>query len=208
MRITIINGSMTPKHYGNPIAEWIAEEVSAVNADDVETDVVHLCDLNLPFYDEPELPRLKNYEHEHSWRWSERVDAADAFIFVSPEYNHSYSAVLKNALDYLYLEWNHKPAAIVSYGSGVSAGREGAQHLRSVLATLKMLPIQEGVSIPFVDQFTFTDRHGPNGVFMPDEPMVEAAQAMIRELIRLRDFLSVFREASHSQRQMAEMSQL
>src|SRR4051812_24681437 len=103
LRLMIIVGSVRPGRVALPVAEWVR---SAVAADErFEIDWVDLKELALPFMDEPSHPAKRQYTFEHTIAWSERVDAADAFVFVAPEYNHSYSPVLKNALDYLSQEW-------------------------------------------------------------------------------------------------------
>ena len=111
VRVTVISGSSSPNRTGAPIVEWIAEKLRARAG--VELDVVDLMELGLPFCDEPNLPRLQQYVHQHTKDWSARVAAADAFVFVVPEYNGSFPAVVKNALDYLHHEWRYKPAGVV-----------------------------------------------------------------------------------------------
>src|SRR4051812_49877270 len=106
--------------------------------------------------DEPNHPRLHRYEHRHMKDWSARVDAADAFVFVMPEYNFGFNAPLKNALDYLFVEWNHKPAGLVTYG-GISAGTRAGQMITQVLRGLAMHPLYEAVQIPFVRQLLRED---------------------------------------------------
>ena len=202
MQILIVNGSMTPKHYGTSIARWLADVAARLDKPGVTTRIADLHTLDLPFFDEPELPRLHRYEHDHTRAWSAIVDAADAFVFVSPEYNHSYSALLKNALDYLYDEWNYKPAGLVSYGAGVSAGLLGAQHLRTVLSALKMLPIQDSVTIPFIEQ------HVVSGAFTPNEPLTLAATTMLSELVRIGTMFSVLLDAADAQRRTATLMNL
>src|ERR671933_1095286 len=114
-------------------------------------------------FDEPAHPRLQRYEHQHTKDWGATVSRADAFVFVFPEYNHSFPASLKNALDYLSAEWADKPAAIASYG-GVSAGLRAATALKPVLAALRMVPVVEAATIPFFQQFLTAD-----GAFVPNE---------------------------------------
>ena len=129
--LMIIVGSVRPGRVGLPVAEWVRETAS--RHQHFEVDFVDLKELALPFMDEPQHPAKRQYTHDHTKAWSERVDAADAFILVSPEYNHSYGPALKNALDYLAQEWKHKPVGVVSYG-GVSGGTRGVAALDPVLA--------------------------------------------------------------------------
>ncbi len=143
-------------------------------------DVV-LADLgviNLPFLDEPNHPRLRQYVHQHTRDWSAMVDAADAVVFVMPEYNHGMIAPLKNALDYLVQEWQYKPVSFVSYG-GVSGGLRAVQMTRMVVSALKMMPITESITVPFFSQMLTT------GVFEPGEALAKSANAMLDELQRI-----------------------
>ena len=137
-RLTIIIGSTRPGRAGLPIATWFADRARSHGGFDVA--VVDLAELDLPLLDEPEHPRLRRYVHEHTKAWSACVDAADAVVMVTPEYNHGYPAALKNAIDYLHEEWQDKPVAFVSYG-GISAGTRAVQQLKQVVTTLKMLPV-------------------------------------------------------------------
>ena len=120
---------------------------------------------------------MKQYTKEHTKRWSAAVDAADAFVFVTPEYNFSPPPSLVNALDYLYSEWGCKPAGFVSYG-GVSGGMRAVQAAKPILTTLKVMPLPEQVLVPMVGQ------HLKDGVFQPGEHHVTSAGAMLDELAR------------------------
>ncbi|NUS01515.1 MAG: NAD(P)H-dependent oxidoreductase, partial [Nonomuraea sp.] len=134
-------------------------------------------------------PKLKQYVNAHTKEWSATVDRGDAFVFVTPEYNHSFNAVLKNALDYLHHEWQHKAAGFVSYG-GVSGGTRAVNGLRQVVSTLKMIPVLEAVNIPFYQQFV-----GEDGTVTPDDVMNTAADAMLAELAKLTGALRPMRLA-------------
>lgn len=160
MRIMIIIGSVRPGRVGLPIARWV--ESRASERDGVEVDVVDLVELALPFMDEPSHPRLQQYTQPHTIAWSERVQAADAVILVTPEYNHSFSPALKNALDYLHREWWRKPVGYVSYG-GVSAGTRGVEALTAVTSGLGMVRTGAAVEINFPGQRIH------DGVFQPSE---------------------------------------
>ncbi|HZC06177.1 MAG TPA: NADPH-dependent FMN reductase [Ktedonobacterales bacterium] len=184
-RLMIIIASTRPGRVGLPVAEWVRERAEAQG--DFDIDVVDLATLNLPFMDEPKHPRLRQYVHQHTKDWSARVDAADAFVFVMPEYNFAFTAPLKNAIDYLHTEWAYKPVGLVSYG-GVSAGTRAAQMIKQVVTTLKMMPIPEAVSIPFVAQFI------KDGKVEPNETMQSAATMMLDELARWVKALRPLRE--------------
>lgn len=190
-RLHVILASTRPGRAGEPIAGWFAERARAHGAFDVE--LIDLAEVALPFFDEPAHPRLRRYEHDHTKAWSARIDAADAFAFVTPEYNHGYPATLKNAIDFLHFEWQHKPVGFVSYG-GVAAGTRAVQQLKQVVVTLKMLPLFEAVSIPFHTQLLDEE-----GRVQANETMEAAADAMLDELVlseqALRPRRAVIREA-------------
>jgi NAD(P)H-dependent FMN reductase len=185
-RLTIIIGSTRPGRSGLPIAEWFADRARSHGGFDV--DVADLAELNLPLLDEPNHPRLGRYIHQHTKHWSAIVDASDAFVIVTPEYNTGYPAPLKNAIDYLYNEWRDKPVGFVSYG-GVSAGTRAVQQLKQIVTTLKMLPVVEAVSIPFHPQFISEDRR-----LQPNDIMERAADAMLDELVRVEGAVRPLRE--------------
>jgi NAD(P)H-dependent FMN reductase len=152
-----------------------------------DAQLVDLAEFNLPLYDEPFHPTLRKYQHEHTRRWSASVESADAFVIVTPEYNFNPPPSLVNALDYLYGEWNYKPVAFVSYG-GISGGMRSVQAAKQLVTTLKMVPLVEAVTIPFVSQHV--DEHG---VFAPNELHVKSASAMLTELFRWSEALRALR---------------
>ena len=184
--VQIIIGSTRPGRVGPSVAGWIAAAARAHGQFDVE--VVDLAEVNLPMFNEPRHPRLREYEHQHTKDWSAIIDRADAFIFVVPEYNYGFNAATKNAIDYLNHEWRYKPVGFASYG-GVAAGTRAVQQLKQVMTTLKMVPLFEAVNIPFVQQFLNEDRR-----LHPNEVMTEAATAMLDELARLASALRRLRE--------------
>jgi NAD(P)H-dependent FMN reductase len=181
----IIIASTRPGRVGLPVARWFHERADAFGGFDI--DVVDLAELNLPFMDEPSHPRLRQYTHQHTRDWSARVDAADAFVFVMPEYNYGFNAPLKNAIDYLHHEWAYKPVGFVSYG-GVAAGTRAVQMIKSVVSTLRMFPVVEAVAIPFVQQFLDENRQ-----VRANEVMETAATAMLQELHRTAQALAPLR---------------
>ncbi len=169
--LKIVIASTRPGRLGAPIGRWVTSE--AVAHGEFTVEVVDLAEIALPMLDEPSLPRLRQYTQQHTRDWSAVIEAADAFVFVFPEYNYGINAPLKNALDYLLLEWQHKPAGLVSYG-GVAAGLRAAQMLRQVFASLSVVPLVEAVPIPFVGthivdgEFRHTDIHHQAAVTMLD----------------------------------------
>jgi NAD(P)H-dependent FMN reductase len=147
--LKVILCSTRPGRAGAPVASWFVERATVHGKFTVE--LVDLKEVNLPPIDEPNHPMMRNYQHEHTKAWSRTIAAADAFVFVTPEYNFSGAPALLNALDYLYQEWSYKPAGFVSYG-GVSGGTRSVQMTRLTVAAVKMMPIPEQVSIPFVNK--------------------------------------------------------
>jgi|HigsolmetaAR201D_1030396.scaffolds.fasta_scaffold08781_4 NAD(P)H-dependent FMN reductase len=185
--LAVVIASTRPGRRGLAIGEWIAEEARANGQFEVE--VLDLAEINLPFFDEPNHPRLRQYVHEHTKAWSARVDAADAFIFVMPEYNHSINAPLKNAIDFLHQEWAYKPVAFVSYG-GVAGGLRAVQAIKPIVSALKMTPLNEGVVIPMFTQF-FNEQ----GRFVPNEMIRNSTEPMFKELLRQVQVLHTLRAA-------------
>jgi NAD(P)H-dependent FMN reductase len=183
--LQILIASTRPGRVGLPVAQWFEGRARAHGGFDI--DVVDLAEVRLPFMDEPNHPRLREYTHQHTRDWSARVQSADAFAFVMPEYNYGFNAPLKNALDYLHYEWSYKPVGLVSYG-GVAAGTRAAQMIKQVVTTLKMTPLVESVSIPFVAQFLDEE-----GKVQANETMEQSAEAMLGELVRLEAVLRSLR---------------
>jgi len=173
-KLKIINSTVRPGRKGPLITNWVAGK-ARMNGD-FELEVLDLAAINLPLMNEPLHPMKKTYQHEHTKKWSAKIDEADAFIFVTAEYDYNYPAPLRNALEYLVQEWAYKAAGIVSYG-GISAGTRAANSLKSDLASLKMVPVAEGVFIPFFTQFINEKEE-----FVPNEATHKAADTMLREL--------------------------
>lgn len=184
-RLMIILGSVREGRIGGPIAEWVK---AAADADDrYDVDFVDLAELNLPFMDEPNHPRLKNYVKDHTKAWSARVEAAEGFIFVFPEYNYSYSPAIKNALDYLHSEWDRKPVGFVNWG-GNSAGTRAQVALRVVVSALGLVMTKGNVEINF-PQKQLTD----DGIFEPNEQQSAVVKAQLDEIVKLSEALAPLR---------------
>jgi NAD(P)H-dependent FMN reductase len=186
-KLLIIIASTRPGRIGVPVANWFTEQAAAHGG--FELELVDLQELDLPLLDEPNHPRLRKYTKDHTRTWSATVDSADAIVFVTAEYNHSYTAALKNAIDYLHHEWRHKPLGFVSYG-GVAAGTRAMQALKPVAIALALIPVVAAVNIPFVQQFLTED-----GTIVGNEVMVEAAAAMLDELLEMHGALAPLRAA-------------
>jgi NAD(P)H-dependent FMN reductase len=187
-KLHVIIASTRPGRIGLPVAQWFADW--AVKHGGFEVNVVDLAELNLPLMDEPNHPRLRRYEHQHTKDWSATADAADAFVIVMPEYNHGYTAPLKNALDYLNNEWAYKPVGLVSYG-GVSGGLRAVQGIKPILNSLKMVPLLEGLPIPFAMRLL-----NDEGEIQADEAMENTATLMLDELLRWTGALAPLRGAT------------
>ena len=184
--LMIVIASTRPGRVGLPVGQWVTRRAEEHGA--FAVDLADLADLGLPFMDEPNHPRLQRYTKAHTLAWSARVGAADAYVFVIPEYNHGLNAPLKNALDFLYQEWAHKPAGLVAYG-GIAAGARAAEMLRLALLGLRVTPLFESVYIPFVAQALDDD-----GRFQASESVGRAATTMLDELGRYAAALRVLRE--------------
>jgi NAD(P)H-dependent FMN reductase len=190
--LTIVIGSTRPGRAGLPIAQWFTARARDHDAFD-EVVVADLAEIALPLLDEPNHPRLQQYSHRHTKAWSAVVEASDAFVFVTPEYNHGYPAALKNAIDFLNAEWQYKPVGFVSYG-GVAAGTRAVAQLKPVAAAVKLLPIVETVAIPFHTQFIDDD-----GRVVANEVMEQAADAMLEELARVEAAARPLRQTNAAQ---------
>jgi NAD(P)H-dependent FMN reductase len=175
-KLLVIVASTRPGRVGLPVARWFFDTAAQHGGFDVQ--LVDLAEWDLPLMDEPHHPRLRQYTHDHTRRWSALIESADALVWVMPEYNHGYTAPLKNAIDYLVHEWAWKPVGLVSYG-GLAAGTRATQLIKPVLSDLKMVPLAETVSIPFVNQLV------KGGVFEPNESLQRQADAMLNELARV-----------------------
>ena len=185
MKLEIIVASTRPGRVGIGFAEWFYEQAVAHGRFDVA--LCDLAELDLPMMDEPRHPRFHDYEHQHTKDWSARVDATDAFVVVTPEYNHGMTAPFKNALDFLHDEWQYKPIGFVSYG-GASAGTRGVEHAKQVVSTLKMMPVFETVAIPFFAQFLDEDKQ-----VKPSDVLEKAAGDMLNELHKIATALRTIR---------------
>lgn len=187
-RLNIVIGSTRPGRAGPVYARWL-ERYAREHAK-FEPVLTDIADFNLPVLDEPHHPRLGKYEKDHTKAWSKAIAAADAFVFVTPEYNYFAAPAIVNAVDYLSREWNYKPAAFLSYG-GVSGGLRSVQALKPLLTTVKVMPIPEAVALPM--HMKFVDE---GGVFQPDDHALGGAKTMLDELLRWSEALRPMREAA------------
>jgi NAD(P)H-dependent FMN reductase len=185
-RLMIITVSVREGRRGPALARWI--EAEARKDQDWEVAPLDLKDLALPMLNEPEHPRLRHYRFEPTKHWSALVEAADAFIAVTPEYNFSAPPSLINAFDTVFQEWAYKPIGFVTYG-GVSAGTRSLLGARQLASALKMVPVVESVNVPFFTQFIDAD-----GTFNPNEQTLAGATGMFGELKKWAGPLKVMRQ--------------
>lgn len=185
LRLHTIIASTRPTRIGPSVADWF--HAFAEKEGSFEAKLVDLKDFDLPVFDEPKHPRLGDYQHAHTRRWSESVAEADAFVFVAPEYDFGPTPALTNAITFLAREWAYKPAGFVSYG-GISGGLRGVQATKPLLTALKMMPIPEAVTIPMVATLIGEDK-----VFRPSDMMEQGADAMLKELRRFAEALKPLR---------------
>jgi NAD(P)H-dependent FMN reductase len=185
LKLHTVIASTRPGRQGPMIGEWFHE--AAVKHGNFDAELVDLAAFDLPLYDEPQHPMRRQYENDHTKRWSASVNAADALIFVLPEYNYMPPPSFGNALDYVFWEWQYKPVAFVSYG-GVSGGLRAAQTARLHASTLKMMPIPEGVALPsFFAQIK-------DGKFAGNDLNMQGVAATLNELHKWSEALAPLRE--------------
>ena len=149
VRIGIIIGSTRPGRVGDQVAKWVYDQAS--QRDDAEFEIVDLADFALPHLDEAMPASRGQYANDHTRAWADKIASFDGFVFVTPEYNHSTSGSLKNAIDFIYGEWNDKAAGVVSYG--VSLGLRAAEHLRLILGELQIADVRQQVGFSLVTDF-------------------------------------------------------
>ena len=149
IRIAIIVGTTRPGRKADTVARWVDER--ARKRTDAEFEIVDIADFALPLLDEPVPPSLGKYSKPHTKAWSAKIESFDAFVFVTPEYNHGIPGSLKNAIDYLYREWNNKAAGFVSYGGAL--GARAVEQLRLVLAELQVATVRASVGLSMFHDF-------------------------------------------------------
>lgn len=183
-RLMVVVTSTRPGRRGPAVAGWFHHVAEAHPAFDVS--VVDLLELDLPFFDEPDDPAEGRYTRPHTKRWAELVASADAFVLVTPEYNHGMTAPIKNALDYLGPEWQHKPIGYVSYG-GVAGGTRAVQMLKEVAISLAMVPTSSNVVIARVSSLF------EGNTFVVPAWLDDAARDVLDEIARLDEALRPLR---------------
>lgn len=185
-KLGVIIASVRKGRAGLPVANWFLDVARSHAKFDLVT--LDLKEVGLPVLEEPKHPRLRQYEDPRTKAWSATVAAIDAFVIVTPEYNFSSPPALVNALDHLYVEWNYKAAAFVSYG-GISGGLRSVQMTRQTLTALKMVHLAEVVAIPFIAKQIDAE----SGRFNATEGNEKAAIAVLDELLRWTGALASLR---------------
>lgn len=186
LKVGIIVGSTRPGRKAAAVAEWVYGILKSRK--DVEFEIVDIADYKLPLLDELAAPSLHQYSRDHTKTWSAKISSLDAFIFVTPEYNHGTSAALKNAIDFLFREWNDKAAGFVGYGS--AGGVRAVENLRLVMGEIKVADVRAQVILSlFTDFENYT-------VFKPHERHDKAVHAMADDLIAWGEALKALRDSA------------
>ncbi|HKG37018.1 MAG TPA: NAD(P)H-dependent oxidoreductase [Solirubrobacterales bacterium] len=188
MRIAIIIGTTRPNRKSEKVARWVHELASG--RDDAEFELIDLAEAGLPLLDEPKPPGAGDYSKEHTKRWAGIVDSFDAYVFVTGEYNHGIPAALKNALDFVYAEWNDKAAGFVGYGN--TGGARSIEQLRGVVAELQMASVRTTVNLNI-----FTDFDRANEL-TPDPRHEKKLGALLDELVAWGGALRELRSAAEA----------
>jgi NAD(P)H-dependent FMN reductase len=149
LKIAVIIGSTRPGRVGESVAQWVYG--LAKERGDAEYELVDISDFDLPVLDEPIPPSQGKYSKEHTKRWAKKVASFDGYVFVTPEYNHSTSGALKNAIDFVYSEWNNKAAGFVGYGS--VGGVRAVEHLRLIMAEVQVATVRNQVALSLFTDF-------------------------------------------------------
>jgi NAD(P)H-dependent FMN reductase len=157
LNIGIIVGSTRPNRKADAVARWVHE--IAAKRGDAHYEVIDIRDFNLPLLDEPQPPSLGQYSQPHTKRWAAKIAEQDAFVFVTPEYNHATSGALKNAIDFLFAEWNNKAAGFVGYGS--AGGVRAIENLRLVMGEVKIADVRQSVQLSLATDFEQYTRFKP-----------------------------------------------
>jgi NAD(P)H-dependent FMN reductase len=184
LKIAIVTGSTRPGRNNEAVASWVHD--LAQRRTDAEFELVDIAHYKLPLLDEPMPPSLGKYQNAHTLAWSEKIAAFDGYVFVTPEYNHGMSGALKNAIDFLYREWNDKAAGFVSYGGGASGAR-AVEQLRLVMAEVKVATVRAQVLLSLYTDF---ERFS---VFKPDPRREADLATMLDQVVRWAGALKTVR---------------
>ncbi|GAC1471942.1 MAG: NAD(P)H-dependent oxidoreductase [Chloroflexota bacterium] len=184
-KLQIILGSTRPNRNGKAVADWVYSV--ARNRTDCDVELVDIADYDLPLLDEPYPPAMGQYTMDHTRKWSEKIAEADGYVFITAEYNRGIPAALKNAIDYLYGEWNNKSAGFVSYGS--AGGVRAVEHLRGVMGELQIADVREQV------QFSLRTDFENFSIFRPNEGHEQQVNSMLDQVVSWAEALRTVRVA-------------
>ena len=188
IRVGVLLGSTRPGRRGEPVARWVMEQ--AGRRSDAEFELIDLADYPLPHLDEPLPPSMGQYQNTHTQQWAATIGRFDGYVFVTPEYNHSTSGVLKNAIDYLYAQWNNKAMGVVSYGA--VGGARAAEHLRLIAGELQMADVRTNVALSLLTDFeSFTE-------FKPAAHQAQALDTLFGEVIAWSQALAPLRQVTQA----------
>lgn len=189
LKIAIVLGSTRPGRIGEGVARWVLETARQLPmAGTCEFELVDIAKQNLPLLDEPVPPLMQKYSKDHTKAWSQVVDGFDAFVFVTAEYNHGVPGALKNAIDFLYKEWNDKAAGFVSYGS--AGGVRAVEALRLVLAEVQVATVRNQLFLGLAEDFE------SYRTFKPMQKHADALKEMLEQLVRWGTALQMMRRRS------------
>ena len=188
LRIGIILGSTRPNRVGEAVAKWV--HGLAAKRGDADYELVDVKDFNLPLLDEPIPPSQGKYTQPHTKQWAAKIATFDGFVFVTPEYNHSTSGALKNAIDFIYKEWNNKAAGFVSYGSAM--GVRAVEHLRLIMAELQIADVRAQVMLSL-----FTDFENFSA-FKPASHHEQTVDTMLDQLLAWAGAMKTVRQGQRS----------
>ncbi|REE96422.1 NADPH-dependent FMN reductase [Thermomonospora umbrina] len=196
IRIAIVTGSTRPRRRTAVVARWVAEVAGrhpAVAAGEAAFEVVDLAEYGLSVLDEPVPALFGDYRNPHTHRWAETIASFDGFVFVTPEYNHSAPAALKNAIDFLFAEWNDKAAGFVSHG--VHGGTRAVEHLRLIMTELRVANVRSQVALSVFTDFEITDPTEP-GVLTPGPHQEPTLNELLDEVVTWSRVLKPLRTAA------------
>ena len=184
LKIAIIIGSTRPGRNAEAVAKWVYE--IATKRTNAEFELVDIKDFNLPLLDEPVTPSMGQYSKPHTKAWAAKIGSFDGFVFVTPEYNHGISGALKNAIDFLFAEWNNKAAGFVSYGG--AGGARAVEQLRLVLAEVQIATVRNQVLLSLFSDFENFS------VFKPNARHEQSVAGMLDQVIAWGGALKSLRE--------------
>jgi NAD(P)H-dependent FMN reductase len=173
IELGVVLGSTRPVRKGKAVADWVMAEASG--RDDAKFELIDLADYPLPHFDEPHQPAQNRYTLQHSREWSKVIDRFDGYVFITPEYNHGVPGVLKNAIDFLYREWNDKAAGLVGYGA--VGGARAMEQMRLITSGVEMATVRTSVALSVFTEFEDFVR------FAPSERAHNALHAMLDRVV-------------------------